>query len=62
MIEGHTMNLHAVVSRVINKHTHGATKNMQKNFGLALCFMGEFLFALEGQVLWMLELRHCESS
>ena len=37
------MNLHAVVTRLINKRTHGASNNMQKNFGLPLCFMGEFL-------------------
>ena len=43
MIEGHMVNLHAVVSRLINKRTHGVTENMQKNFGLALCFVGEFL-------------------
>ena len=42
-IEGHIVNLHAVVSRLINKCTHGMTDNMRKNFGLALCFMGEFL-------------------
>ena len=43
MIEGHTVNLHTVVSRLINKRTHRVTDNMQKNFGLALCFVGEFL-------------------
>ena len=43
MIEGHMVNLHAVVSRLINKRTHGVSDNMQKNFGLAICFVGEFL-------------------
>ena len=43
MIEGHMVNLRAVVMRLINKCTHGVFDNMQKNFGLALCFMGEFL-------------------
>jgi len=43
MIEGHMVNLHAIFSRLINKRTHGVTDNMQKNFGLAFCFMGEFL-------------------
>ena len=43
MIEGHMVNLHAVVSRLINKRTHGVTDNMQKNFGLVLCYLGEFL-------------------
>jgi len=43
MIEGHMVNLHAVVLRFINKRTHGMTDNMQKFFGLALCFVGEFL-------------------
>ena len=43
MIEGHMVNLRAVVSRLINERTHGVTDNMQKNFGLALCFVGKFL-------------------
>ncbi|KAK9993607.1 hypothetical protein SO802_023310 [Lithocarpus litseifolius] len=43
MIEGQMVNLHIVVTRLINKRTHGVSNNMQKNFGLALCFMGEFL-------------------
>lgn len=43
MVEGHMVNLHAIVSRLINKRTYGVTDNMQKNFGLALCFVGEFL-------------------
>ena len=41
------VNLHAIVSRLINKRTHGVFDNMQKNFGLALCFMGEFLLCSE---------------
>ena len=55
MIEGHMVYLLAILSRLINKHTHGVTDNMQKNFGLALCFMENFCFALEDLVLWMLE-------
>ena len=43
MIEGHMVNLHAVVSRLINKCTHKVIDNIQKNFGLALYFVGEFL-------------------
>ena len=43
MIEGHMVNLRAVVMRLINKCTHGVFDNMQKIFGLALCFMGEFM-------------------
>ena len=43
MIKGHMANLYAVVTRLIDKRTHGLSDNMQKNFGLALCFMGEFL-------------------
>ena len=42
MVEGHMVNLHAIVSRLINKCTYGVTDNMQKNFGLALCFVVEF--------------------
>ena len=43
MIKGHMVNLQAVVTRLINKCTHGVSKNMSKNFGLALCFVVEFL-------------------
>ena len=43
MVEGHLLNLHAIFSRLINKHMYGVINNMQKNFGLALCFAGEFL-------------------
>ena len=43
MVEGHMVNLRAIVSRLIGKRTYGVTDNMQKNFGLALCFVGEFL-------------------
>ena len=44
MIEGHMVNLHAIISRLIDKHIYGVADNMQKNFGLALCFVGELLF------------------
>ena len=37
------VNLCTVLSRLINKRTHGVDDNMQKNFGLALCFVGKFL-------------------
>ena len=43
MTEGHMVNLHAVVSRQINKRTYRVTDNKKIFFGLALCFMGEFL-------------------
>ena len=43
MIEGHMVNLHAIVSRLIDKRTYGVIDNMPKSFGLALCFVGEFL-------------------
>ena len=43
MVEGHMVNLRAIVSRLINKCTYGVTDNMQKIFGLALCFVREFL-------------------
>jgi len=43
MVEGHIVNLLAIFSRLINKRTYGVTDNMQTNFGLALCFVGEFL-------------------
>ena len=43
MIEGHMVNLRAIISQMIDKRTYGVTDNMQKNFGLALCFVGELL-------------------
>ena len=43
MIEGHMVNLRAIISRLIDKRTYGVTENMQKHFGLALCFVGELL-------------------
>ena len=48
MIEGHR----EIVSRFINKHTHAVTDNMQKNFGLAHCFVGEF-FLCSGRLGFM---------
>ena len=47
MIEGHMVNLRAVLSRLLNKRTHGVTDYKQKNFGLALCFVGKFLLCSE---------------
>ena len=44
MIKGHMVNLRAIVSKLIDKRTYGVTDNMQKSFGLAQCFVGEFLF------------------
>ena len=35
MIEGHMVNLRAIISRLIDKRTYGVTDNMQKNFNLA---------------------------
>ena len=55
MVKGHMVNLHAIVSRLINKRTYGVIDNMQKNFGLALRLWENLCFALEGTVLWMLE-------
>ena len=43
MIEGYMVNLRAIISRLIDKHTYGVIDNMQKNFGLALCIMGKLL-------------------
>ena len=43
MVEEHMVNLRSIFSRLINKRTYGVTANMQKIFGLALCFVGEFL-------------------
>ena len=46
MIEGHMVNLCAIISRLIDKRTYGVTDNMQKNFDLAFCFVGEiFLYS-----------------
>ena len=43
MIEGHMVNLRAIISRLIDKRTYGVTDNMQKNFSLALCMVGKIL-------------------
>ena len=43
MVEGHIVNLRAILSRLIKKRTYRVTDNMQKNFGLTLCFVGKFL-------------------
>ena len=56
MIEGHMVNLCAIIPQLIDKRTYGVIDNMQKNFGLALCFVGELFFAFEDAALWMLEL------
>ena len=47
MIKGRMVNLHAVVTRLIHRCTHGISNNVQKNVSLALCFMGEFLVCFE---------------
>ena len=52
MVEGHMVNLRAIVSRLTNKCTYGVTDNMQKNFGLALCFVREF-FLCSGRHAFM---------
>ena len=56
MVEGHMVNLCAIVSRLINKCTYKVTDNMQKNFGLALCFCGG-IFSL----LWRAQFCGCSS-
>ena len=43
MIEGHMVDLCAILSTLINKCIYGVTDNTQKNFGLALCFVGKFM-------------------
>ena len=43
MTEGYMVNLRAIISRLIDKHTYGVIDDMQKNFGLALCIMGKLL-------------------
>ena len=55
MVEGHMVNLRVIVLRLINKCTYGVTDNMQKKFGLALRFVGEFLLYSRRTVLQMLE-------
>ena len=42
-IEGHIVNLHGIISRLIDKRTYGVIDNMQKNFGLTLCMVGKLL-------------------
>ena len=55
MVEGHMVNLCAILSRLINKRIYGVTDNMQKFFGLAYASWENLCFALEGTVLRMLE-------
>ena len=43
MIEGHIVNLRAIISWLIDKRTYGVTDNMQKNFDLTLCMVGKLL-------------------
>ena len=43
MIEGHMVNLRAIISQLIDKCTYGVTDNMQKNFGFAFCMVGKLL-------------------
>ena len=43
MIEGNMVNLHAIIFWLIDKCTYGVTNNMQKNFSLDLCMVGELL-------------------
>ena len=43
MIEVHMVNLHAIISWLIDKCTYGVTDNKYKNFGLALCMVGKIL-------------------
>ena len=42
-IEGHIVNLHGIISRLIDKRTYGVIDNMQKNFVLTLCMVGKIL-------------------
>ena len=56
MVEGHMVNLCAIVSRLINKHTYGVTNNMQKkNLAWPYDLWENFCLALEDTILWMLE-------
>ena len=56
MIEGHMVNLCSIISWLIDKRTYGVTDNMQKNFGLALCFVGELLLCFRRHNFVVLEL------
>ena len=56
MVEGHMVNLRAVVSRLINKHTYGLTDNKQKSFWLGPMICGR-IFAL----LWKTRFYGCLS-
>ena len=55
MIEGHMVNLRAIISRLIYKRTYRVTENMQKNFSLALCMVGKLLLCSKRCGLWMLK-------
>ena len=68
MVEAHMVTLRAIVSRLINKRTYGVTDNMPKFFGLALCFMGEFLLCsrrhgfMDAQAIsFMSQIKDCDN-
>lgn len=42
MMEGYMVNLRMVVEKFMFRKTHNISNNMQKNFALALRFIGEF--------------------
>ena len=56
MVEGHMVNLCAIVSRLINKRTYGVTDNMQNFFWLGPMLCGR-IFAL----LWKTRFYGCSS-
>ena len=56
MIEGHMVNLHAIIFRLIHKCTYGVTDKCRKTLVWLYALWENFFFALEDIALWVLEL------
>lgn len=56
MIEGHMVNLCAIISRLIDKRTYGVIDNMQKTSVWLYALWENFCFALEDIAFLVLEL------
>ena len=56
MIEGHMVNLHTIISQLIDKRTYGVTNNMQKKL-----WFGFMLYGRTFSLLWKMRLCGCLS-
>ena len=56
MIEGHMVNLHTIISQLIDKRTYGVTNNMQKKLRF-----GFMLYGRTFSLFWKMRLYGCSS-